>query len=155
MMKKYVLIVCGVVILAVAAIIVSQTIFQGAKDMTDMEYRTDKEPINDRFPDMPNFAECYWKANTIGKTNCGPTNYWMKGFLCLDENTFHKTLADYEWSAVHIAFPKGIDPDITCKSNFTWHINNDFQSMILRQFFIGSIYFDTTNGIVYLDVENN
>jgi len=124
-------------------------------EIEKMDYREDVEQLTNRFSTLDGIESCFWKADTIGKTNFGPTNYWMKGFLCLDENNFQKILTEYEWIADDIVFPNGIDPDITGKDDFSWHINKDFQSMILRQSFVGSIYFDITNGIVYFDVENN
>ena len=120
-----------------------------------MDYKTERTPIKDRFPDLPDFTECYWKADTIGNTNFGPTNYWMRGFLCLDKEVAQKISTNYEWDNENVVFPKGIDPSITKKSDFDWHINKEFQSMILRQNFVGSVFFDTTNGIIYFDVENN
>lgn len=154
-MKKYVIIICGVMFIALIAIIASQTIFQNSEDATDMEYRTDMKPIKDRFPDIPDFSECHWKAHTIGKTSFGPTNYWMRGFLCLSEKDFQKILTDYEWSADSVVFPNDVNPSITGEGDFNWHSSKDFQSMILRQSYVGSIYLDITNGILYFDVENN
>ena len=158
-MKKIILIV-GILLLVAAIIIVAQNMLfndesVGNMDVENMEYKVERDPIENRFPDIPDFIECYWKADTVGPTNFGPTNYWMKGFLCLDENAFHNILADYEWNSVGISFPKGINPDITGKSDFDWHNNKDFQSMVLKQNFVGSIYLDTVNGVLYFDVENS
>ena len=41
MMKKYVIIICGVMLIAVIAIIAGQIIFQNSENATDMEYRTE------------------------------------------------------------------------------------------------------------------
>jgi len=155
--KHIVVIICGVIVLFLVGLVVTQTMFmfKNNKDATKVEYRMERKPIEDRFPELPNFTECYWKANTIGYANFGPTSYWMRGFLCLDEKALQKILADYDWNADTVIFPKGIDPAITGKSGFSWYSNKNFQLVILRQRFVGSIYLDTANGVLYFDVENN
>jgi hypothetical protein len=154
-MKARYITVGGILVLGLVSFIVFQTLFQENHDAEKMNYNTMKEPIESRFHNLPNFRECYWKADTIGNTNLGPTNYWLRGFICLDEKAFQDILSNYEWSIVSIVFPKGIEPVITGRSNFSWHFNKDFQITILRQNFVGSIFLDTTNGIIYFDVENN
>jgi hypothetical protein len=128
--------------------------FDDKKDEEDVEYRTDILPIQKRFPELPEFTTCYWKADTIGNIDFGPTSYWMRGFICLEEKEFQQVLADYIWKEENIAFPAGIDPSITGKSNFRWHSNDEFQSLILQQDFVGTVLLDINNGILYFSVEN-
>jgi hypothetical protein len=161
-MTKIYIFIGGILLFVVAIIFIIQiTSFAVAVfkrdiiDIEDMEYRTERASIEKRFPDIPNFIKCYWKADAYGKTNFGPTSYWMKGFIILEEDALSKLLSDYEWSAESIDFPRGINPDITGKTDFNWHINRDFQSLILRQRFGGNIYLDIKNGVLYFDVENN
>lgn len=104
---------------------------------------------------MKDFIEFYWKADTIGRTDFGPTNYSMRGFILLDKNALQKILSDYEWSAASAAFPDCISPDITGKTDFSWHINRDFQTLVFQQRFVGSIYLDSTNGVLSFNAENN
>ncbi|NLF27327.1 MAG: hypothetical protein GX592_05460 [Clostridiales bacterium] len=125
-----------------------------AKDEGNIEYRTDILPIRNRFPDLPEFTTCYWKADMIGHIYFGPTSYWMRGFVCLDEKEFQQVLADYVWKEESIVFPTGIDPSITGKSNFRWHSNAEFESLILQQNFVGIVLLDVNNGILYFSVEN-
>jgi hypothetical protein len=153
-MIKNILIGIGILLLVIATIIASQTIFKDNKDVENMDYKTERIPIENRFPDIPNFVECYWKSDTIGKANFGPTNYWMRGFIILEEGALQKISSEYEWSATNIDFPVGIAPNVTGKTDFSWHFNKDFQLLVLRQKFIGYIFLDITNGIIYFDVEN-
>lgn len=153
-MKRYRYIFIGgsMLLLIITTIIATQIMF---KDSKDVAYRTERSPIENRFPEIPDFIECYWKADTIGKTNFGPTSYWMRGFVLLDDNALQKILSSYVWSAKSIAFPEGITPDITGKTDFDWHINTEFQRSVLQQRFVGCVYLDIINGILYFDVENN
>ena len=153
-MKKQYIVIGGILLLGLVVVIASQTLFRDSKDAATIEYRTESEPLEFRFPDAPDFTECYWKADTIGQTYFGPTNYWMRGFIILDENTFQKILADYEWTSNSIDFPNGIAPDVTGRNGFDWYINKKFEQLLLRHSFVGHIFLDTVNGILYFDVEN-
>lgn len=155
MKKRFTIITGSICLVALVVAISSQFFPKKIKDVAGVEYRTDREPIENRFPDLPSFTECYWKADTIGSISFGPTNYWMQGFVSLDERGFQEVLSTYEWKPASVAFPKGLDPSITGRNDFCWYSNGDFQTKILKQNFVGSIFLDTTNGIIYFDVENN
>ena len=123
------------------------------KDATIVEYKIDKQPIIDRFPSLPEFKDCYWKADNIGKTDFGPSNYWMRGFVVLEPSSFDQLKWNHTWVQKDIIFPNGIDPTITKAKDFNWCNSSDFTSDFLGGSFVGDIYFDTTNGILYFDVE--
>ena len=73
-----------IVVIIVAVILGVKSIGNSSEqNLTSMEYRNDEQPILDRFPAIPEFQTCFWKASTTGRTNFGPTNYWMKGFVIL------------------------------------------------------------------------
>jgi hypothetical protein len=145
-MRKYILLGSLIILVALAVFVISQVLFRNNNDAINVEYRTDREPIEGRFPNAPEFIDCYWKADIIGETNFGPTNYWMKGFLVLDSGAFQQILEDNEWVNVTVDFPDGINPDITGKADFTWHSSREFEKNILRQNFVGTIFLDTTGG---------
>ncbi len=67
------------------------------RDISSVPYRTDKQPIMNRFPKFGEFDKCYWKAHTIGRTDFGPTSYWMKGFAVLSQNDFERIKKEYTW----------------------------------------------------------
>ena len=110
------------------------------QDASRIEYRTDREPIDDRLPDLPQFSKCFWKADTIGRTDFGPTNYWMSGFIVLEQEAVEELLRTYVWGAGTPEFLKGIDPEITDKNGFEWKKSNDFASDIFRNRFAGNRY---------------
>ena len=121
---------------------------------TQQAYRTEEKPIKDRFPQFPDFSACYWKADTLGRNSLGPTNYWMCGFLLIEEKEASMLENEYQWEKSVVDFPKGIEPGVT-KNNFSWYKSKDYNSTILQQNFVGDIYLDAENGIIYFDVENS
>lgn len=124
------------------------------RDASEIEYRTDTQPIIDRFPSLPAFKSCHWKANTIGRTDFGPTNYCMNGFIVQENESYLELIRYYMWKPVTVKFPKGIEPEITSIKEFNWSYNEEFEMLFKSQSFIGNVYFDTLNGVLYFSVEN-
>lgn len=150
--------VIGIVIIAVilsVVVIVWHNNLTNESDVSKMEYRTDEQPIIDRFPSLPTFQDCYWKANATGRTDIGPTNYWMKGFIILNKTSYEQILNEYTWESVSLEFSKGIDPTITNYEDFNWCYNKDFESRVKTTSFVGNFYLDTKNGILFFSVENS
>ena len=121
----------------------------------EMEYRKDSEAIIERFPNLGNIVECYWKADNIGKTNFGPSSYWMKGFIVLDKDEVDKIDSQYEWTSISLEFVSGVDPNITGFSDFEWKHSQEFSDDTRRTSFVGEFYYDIINGILYFDLESN
>ncbi len=144
-----------IVIIVAVVLVVKSVANSGEQNLTNMEYRNDEQPILDRFPAIPEIQRCYWKASTTGRTDFGPTNYWMKGFIVLEKSAFTKLLDEYSWESVNIEFPKGMDPKNTNFNEFNWCCNKDFESQVRTTSFVGNFYFDTNNGILYFAVENS
>ena len=148
----------GIIIVVVVVVVILGVQSIGNSDeqnLSEIEYRNDVQPILDRFPAIPKFQFCYWKASTIGRTDFGPTNYWMKGLVVLEKSAFTKLLDEYSWESVNIEFPKGMDPKNTNFNEFNWCYNKDFESQVMTTSFVGNFYFDTNNGILYFSVENS
>jgi hypothetical protein len=125
------------------------------RDTSNIEYRTDAQPLLDRFPSLPAFQKCYWKADTIGRTDFGPTNYWMEGFIVLDKTSSAQLINGYPWESVDLKFTKGIDPVVTGCKEFNWCYNREFETEVMTMNYVGYFFFDKQNGILYFTFENN
>lgn len=157
-MKKKIafkLILIGIIVIILAIILIVKITDNYNQSLTNIPYRRDEQPIRERFPNIPEIQSCYWKANAIGRTDFGPTNYWMKGFIVLEESEWLKLLDEYSWENIDLYFPKGIDPRITNFNKFNWAYNKDFELRVKTTSFVGGIYLDTKNGILYFSVENS
>ena len=110
----------------------------------DIEYRTDTEPIENRFSYLKgNIDKAYWKTGIIGNSKIGPTSYFITGFITLTDKKFEK---EYKFNSVDISFPVGIDPAITGFASFKWGENDEFKKQILGNRFIGDVLYDLENG---------
>ncbi len=124
-------------------------------DLAKMEYRTDVQPLVDRFGDKISVDACWWKADIIGKTNLGPSSYWMKGFALLDKQSIESIQSKYHLLSTSLEFEQGMNPCVTEFEEFEWRYSEELSREIAGTGFIGEIYVDTKNGIIYFDLESN
>lgn len=122
-------------------------------------YRIDREPIKRRFPELGDFKSCYWKGDTKNKNKKdfipAPTSYWMKGFIVLDSNNINKLKNDYLWKGVRSNWKPSIDTKILKKQSFNWRYSKEFDKLIINSSknYIGNLYIDFENGVLYFDIE--
>lgn len=142
--------------LLVSLILCSCGIFNSGKpSLAKIDYRTDVQPIMDRFPMLQEIEQVYWKADTFGHIYFGPTSYYMSGFAVLSDSAKEELENQYSFSEqAEPVLPEGIDCSITGFSAFEWYTDQDFTHDMLRAAFVGTIYYDRMNGVVFLDVEN-
>lgn len=79
------------------------------------------QPLIKRFPKFGQFDKCYWKAHTIGRTDFGPTSYWMKGFAVLSQDSFERLKKEYKWEEIDKSWQPDLGTDILNLSNFNWY----------------------------------
>lgn len=130
--------------------------FRGT-DNNDDKWRTDKKPIMDRFPNIGNFDNCYWKANTSAEntrlSTPGPTSYWMKGFIILNEKDFDNFKIQYKWNDTSVNWQPLLDTSILQMKSFKWKYSEEFNSKIKSSSYVGQFYLDFENGIIYFDIQ--
>jgi hypothetical protein len=114
-------------------------------------YREDVQPIIDRFSELREISECYWKADVVGDLDFGPADYWIKAFVILETETKSQFLEEYEWAEATVEFDEIVSPSITGFSDFYWTYNEEFSEKIIGKSFMGRAFFDTTNGVVYIE----
>lgn len=74
-------------------------LFQSNKN--DINYRTDIEPINSRIPMLKNIKKVYWSSKVIDNS-FGPTSYWIRGYVFLDQTSILDIKDIYSWETVNI-----------------------------------------------------
>lgn len=127
---------------------------QSPSDLTEIEYRTDAEPLIKRFGENLDIEQCYWKSGVFGGFAIGPTSYWMKGFIKIDEDNTQLLLEKYKFENLDLNFQEGMQPEIMGVQEFCWMYNEQFSKEILNVNFIGKIYLDYINSILYFDIES-
>lgn len=126
-----------------------------APNLERIDYKTDAQPLINRFGKTIDIELCFWKSDTIGKTNFGPSPYWMKGFIKISQENLMELKTKYPTIKTDVRFEKGISPDITGFSNFDWQYNKELSREIAGAGFIGEFYLDINNGVFYFDLESN
>ena len=123
-------------------------------DLIGIEYRTDKTFLVDVYQRFENIEKAYWKSESIGRSNFGPTSYFIKGFVVLTEEEIKDIRNTYEFKETVIEFQSGIEPTVTGLSEFVWGSNEEFTKEIQSARYISEIYFDMNHGLIYFNVEN-
>lgn len=117
-------------------------------------YRIDKQPIIDRFPKLGDFKKCYWMADIIGDTGImlGPTSYWMKGFVLINQKKYDTFRKKYKWKNQRSDWEPSLDTDILGKKTFKWAFSADFNNYVITNSYFGYFYLDLKNKIIYFDI---
>lgn len=117
-------------------------------------FRTDVEPITERFPNIGHIEKCLWKADILSKERTiGPTSYAMKGFILLSPQKIQEIKEKYFWQPskpeIDVNFFEG-DFKVT---NAEWYFSNEYNNFVKSANYIGRFYFDMNDGLIYFDIQ--
>ena len=118
----------------------------------NLDIKTDMRPIEKYFDIIKNAKSVYWLANYNGYNmfyDIELSDIDFKGFIVLDDENYNLILKSYEWCKADVNFIKGFEPNITGLSNFDWYYSKEFSSDMSQNKFIGNVYVDTINKILY------
>lgn len=141
----------------------------GLLEVTRNGYRNEVQEVEDKFPFI-DIEKCYWKIGIDGKsTILNKLNYIvLDGYLVLTTEEFEYLLLNYEWSNENIKTDYNGNPfveeetmlsfkrsysvtDIMGIYDFDWRYNNEFSEMVNKDYYIGDLFLDTNNGIIYFN----
>ena len=129
--------------------------------------RTDKKPLINRFSMLKDFKSCLWQSALISdeRTNFGPSSYWIRGYIVLNDETLEEYKSRYEWTSAKATFSnynftldngKGIPcidfSKLSIKES-EWFYSSGFEEDFTKGF-IGVCYLDKNNGIVFFELQN-
>lgn len=137
--------------------------------ITESEYKTNIESIESRFENIKAINATYWKSGEIGGTgrfNIGPTSLWWRGYILLSEAEGKEIFNTYDWVECSEFDEEGnpkdfsihgerISPDVTGFTNFKWFYSEEFYWDNRPKGFLGELYFDEINNIIYFDLESD
>ena len=152
MSQKQIVWMLFVIVFAAIFIAVERNIAYPAQSMEKIEYRTDVQPLQDRFGNVLSISSCYWKAVPCGRAYLGPTSYRIRGFVPLDEKQAKSLLSKYSFVEKDIEFEKGISPSVTGFGEFEWKYSADLSKAFVG--YIGKCYLDFKNYVLYFEFEN-
>jgi hypothetical protein len=127
------------------------------KRYDNREWRTDKEPIQNRFPNIGDFKKCYWKADLVNKNNRitvpAPTSYWMKGFVYLEESSIETLKNQYNWYRTDKDWKPSYDEPIRKSNTLEWYFSEEYNNYILPSNYFGKLYLNFEYNILFFEVE--
>jgi len=129
--------------------------FNAINNIETMEYRTDIEPLQRRFPYyFNNSHKIFWKTGRYhsGVLPPGSSDIWFKGFIFLNATDFDALKLEYDWTNIELIFEEGMDPSITGFDSFKWHSSEKIRRVLRHEYFYqGNFYLDKINMILYFD----
>jgi len=136
-------------LLIIGLLLVANTLERTEKE--EETIRTEIKPILDRFPLLYSVHKAYWKASVTGKTNFGPSSYWIKGYVYIGDEQL-KEIKSYEWAEA-TGFSPAFTVDHVAEPS-RWLYSEKFNQYIKSKEFIGHFYYDENNERLYFDVES-
>lgn len=125
---------------------------ESKSDQIDIEYNENIDSVATQFPYIEDIQAVYWKEDIVGNgRGIGPTDYWIKAFVIVDSTYIDKIIADYEWENKSPVFSGEIEPKITKIEKVTWSYNADFSEKVLDVSYIGEVYIDLNNHLIYIN----
>ncbi len=123
--------------------------------LEDLEYSENIESITHYFTELQTVEHVYFKSESVGSNGrIGPSSFSIVGFIVISEDEKNSICESFDFVADEPDFPDGISSDITERSEFSWHSSYNFSRKLLRGNFVGKVYLDFLNSIIYIDVVN-
>ncbi len=138
-----------------------------AQSAYEATWRTDKAPIEECIPLLVPFEECIWKGGQASDNSGGmiplpaPEEYFVKGFIKIDDSTSKALREKYSWNAVKLegtSIDKPATPGIADSfvSGGDYLESPDFMREHTRKssFSNGRIILNPTTGVIYFDLQD-
>lgn len=125
----------------------------GSINFESFEYCYDIKPLNEGFKALNNsIISACWKEYRWGDGILGPSSYMMSGFMEISSEEAKQIENQFVFESRDIDFADGIHPEDTGFSDFNWGYSTDFKKFIIAGTWIGDVYYDTTNKLIYVYV---
>jgi len=136
-----------------------------AQGIDESSWRTDKAPIEKRIPLLVPFEECIWQggqaSNNSGRGLPAPEEYFVRGFIKIDEPISKALQAKYPWNSVSfdktsIDKPSTSSPVDSFLAGGDYLESSDFMREQTKQSSSsnGRMIFSPTARVIYFDLQN-
>ncbi|MFI1654600.1 hypothetical protein ACH4ZU_06605 [Streptomyces sp. NPDC020472] len=123
----------------------------------EAEVRTDRAPVERRFPQFGRFTGVEWAAAPLGHADSrvpGPTDVRLSGVATLAKADVERLLKEYRW--VPAEEPPtvlgGIAPRVP--EGAKWRTSEEFTSEVTRNVYTGEFHLDAAAGLMVFDAVN-
>jgi hypothetical protein len=120
--------------------------------------RTDREPIERRFPALGDFTEVHWVGWPLSDPEgLGPTDVALQALVVLAEPELAAAREAYEWDAAPADFDARLRDELRPHLPVAgdWRHSDEYESTATTAQYWGSVYLDVASGTVYLDVSTH
>ncbi|MFF8378488.1 hypothetical protein ACF07V_20445 [Streptomyces sp. NPDC015661] len=123
----------------------------------EAEVRTDRAPVEQRFPQFGRFTGVEWAAAPLGQADSrvpGPTDVRFSGVATLAEADVRRLLKEYDWVPAEKppAVLGGIAPKVP--GGTAWRTSEEFTSEVTRDVYTGEFHLDPAAGLMVFDTVN-
>ncbi|MEU0398847.1 hypothetical protein ABZ318_01085 [Streptomyces sp. NPDC006197] len=123
----------------------------------EAEVRTDREPVEKRFPQFGRFTGVEWAATPLGQADSrvpGPTDVRLSGVATLARADVQRLLKEYDW--VPAGQPPAVLGSIASEvpEGAAWRTSGEFTSEVTRDVYTGSFHLDPEAGVMVFDAVN-
>ncbi len=154
------------IIILIIALIITKLIFSINKidilmnenqvSSENMEVYTDCNVIKKNFPQIEGIEECYWRILNKGNIRIpGPSIQYLRAFIYIAEENAEKINNSYsfDYSKKYDDFDKELLPENKSKE-LNLYFSEDLSKYILGTSWMGNVYFDYENKVIYLTANN-
>ena len=121
--------------------------------LAEIEYSENVNSIAFYFDKLQPIERVYFKSEQIGDGRLGPSSFRLVGFICISADKTHSISNSFDFKEKEPDFPEGISSNVTGKDNFSWQTSADFTKELLEGNFVGEVYLDFDNNMIYIDIE--
>lgn len=120
------------------------------------EYSENVESIEHYFNELHTINKVYFKSTSLNDDSRvpGPSTFTITGFICISAEEVNTFLEQFDLAVTEVEFPNDVSPDVTGYDTFKWHTSYEFTRYLLKGNFVGSVYIDTENCVIYVDVQS-
>lgn len=130
--------------------------FQAKVDKAEMQ--TSAEGLSDLFPTLVDARKCYWKTGINGEDNSeaqGSNDFWYIGYIYPDQSDIDYYLENFTWNHIESDIkPRFLLPDSN-EITHHWIYSKAFSDYIKSQYYLGKVYLDTENKLLYFDISTS
>lgn len=126
----------------------------GSINYESIEYRYDVDTLNTiGYKALDHsIINAWWKEYRWGEGYIGPSLYEMVGFLEIFPEEAEQIESQFTFEPIDVDFADGVHPKDTGLSDFNWGYNADFNKFIVAGRWIGYVYYDPNNNLIYVNV---
>ena len=145
-----------IIVLIICVFLVTSCKNEEVNNFTQIDYSNNIEAMEYYFPELGSINNGYFKSISLNgeSRTIGPSTFCVAGFLCISKEAVNVFLDGYEFIKKDPSFPLGVSPEVTEYVDFSWYTSNEFSKYLLKGNFVGDVYIDIMNCLIYINIQS-